>query len=76
LGGLFVCRADQNAYLPPMNPMSTFNPEVACRVHDALNKQVLDWQPAWAADYRRYASEHDTGVINWDGLLLDGWSPV
>ena len=59
-----------------MNPMSTFNPGAACRVHDKLNDQILDWQPSWAANYRQYASEFDTGIVNWDGLLLDGWCPA
>ena len=56
-----------------MNPMSTFNPDAPCRVHDGLNDQMIAWQPGWADSYRQYAHEHDTGVINWDGLLLDGW---
>jgi hypothetical protein len=38
-----------------------------------VNEFLLDWKPEWAADYRRWASEFDTGVIEWDGLLLDGW---
>jgi hypothetical protein len=57
-----------------MNPMQTFYPDVACRMHDGLNDKLLDWQPEWADSYRRYASEHDTGVIGCDGLLLEGWS--
>jgi hypothetical protein len=56
-----------------MNPMQTFDPDVACQVHDGLNDKALDWQPEWADSYRQYASEHDTGVIGWDGLLVDGW---
>jgi hypothetical protein len=31
-----------------MNPMSTFDPDVACRVHDKVNEQVLIWKPEWA----------------------------
>ena len=57
-----------------MEPMSTFDPDVACRVHDKLNEQVLTWKPEWAASYRQHAREHDAGAISWDGLLLDGWS--
>ena len=55
-----------------MNPMRTFDPGVSCGVHDRLNDFVLDWKPEWAAHYRRWAKEHDIGVIEWDGLLLDG----
>jgi hypothetical protein len=54
-----------------MNPMSAFDPDTACRVHEQLSDRVLDWRPEWAGSYRQYASEHDTGVIGWDGLLLD-----
>ena len=56
-----------------MNSMKTFDPEVACRVHDGLNDETFDWQPEWAAHYREYAFDHTEGVVNWDGLLLDGW---
>ena len=56
--------------------MSTFNPDMPSRVHDRLNDHTLDWRQEWADHYRRYANEHDTGVINWDGLLLDGWCPA
>jgi hypothetical protein len=59
-----------------MNPMSTFDPDVACRVHDRLNEKVFDWKPEWADDYRQHADQFDDGVIEWDGLLLDGWSPT
>jgi hypothetical protein len=68
--------AAPSAYLSAMNPMRTFDPEAACRVHDKLNEQVLIWKPEWADDYRQHAREHDDGVINWNGLLLDGWSPT
>jgi hypothetical protein len=51
--------------------MSTFDPEVACRVHDKLNDQVLIWKPEWADDYRQHADDFGDGVIEWDGLLLD-----
>ena len=53
--------------------MSTFNPDTPCRVHDQLNDKTFDWRPDWARHYRRYAREHDVGVIGWDGLMLDGW---
>ena len=59
-----------------MNSMNTFNPEVPCHVHDTLNKQLIEWKPEWAALYREHGVLHDEGVIAWDGLLLDGWSPI
>ena len=54
--------------------MSTFDPEVACRGHDKLNDQVLIWKPEWADDYRQHTDDFGDGVIEWDDLLLDGWS--
>jgi hypothetical protein len=56
-----------------MNPMSTFNPEKPCRVHDGLNDQIIEWNPQWAPLYLDHGVKHDEGVIAWDGLLLDGW---
>jgi hypothetical protein len=56
-----------------MNPMSTFDPDVACRVHDKLNERILNWRAEWAANYWQYADDFADGVIGWDGLLLDGW---
>lgn len=50
--------------------MATFNPEIVSRVHDGLDDCFLDWQPEWADSYRQYASSHDVGVVEWDGLLL------
>ena len=57
-------------------PMNTFNPEVQCRVHDALHDQIIEWNPQWASLYREHGVLYDEGVIAWDGLLLDGWIPV
>lgn len=56
--------------------MSEFDPGKPARVHDRLNGKVLDWRPsAFAAHYRRYACDFGDGVVEWDGLLLDGWLP-
>ena len=59
-----------------MNPMKTFNPEVPCHVHDTLKDDMIEWNPQWAPLYREHGVLQDEGVIAWDGLLLDGWSPV
>jgi hypothetical protein len=56
-----------------MKPMSTFNPETPCRVHDGLNDRIIEWNPRWAPLYLDHGAKHDEGVIAWDGLLLDGW---
>ena len=58
-----------------MQPMSTFDPEKPCMVHDELNDSTFVWKPEWAASYKKYADPYDRpGVVSWDGLLLDGWS--
>jgi hypothetical protein len=58
-------------------PMSEYDPSKPALVRDQLNGEVFEWQPErWAAEYRQYASEHRPGVVNWDGLLLDGWRPL
>ena len=59
-----------------MNPMDTFNPDQRCRVHDGLNDNFIEWDPEWAASYREYSAQHDEGVVEWDGALLDGWIPL
>jgi hypothetical protein len=56
-----------------MNPMSKFDPDKPCRVHDGLNDRFLNWKPEWAHHKREFAAEHGEGVIAWDGYLLDGW---
>jgi len=45
-------------------------------VHDGLNDNFIEWDPEWAASYREYSAQHDEGVVEWDGALLDGWIPL
>lgn len=56
-------------------PMSEFDPAQRCWIHEQLNEKTFEWQPVWELDYRRKAYLHAPEVINWDGLLLDGWWP-
>lgn len=58
-------------------PMSEFDPDKPAHVHDRLNDQAFIWNPErHGRDWRRHG-HHDfgDGVIEWDGLLLDGWKP-
>ena len=58
-------------------PMSEFDPSRPALVHDDLNDTVFEWQPErFEVDFRKYASQWCTGVVSWDGLLLDGWQPL
>ncbi len=56
-------------------PMSEFDPDRPCQVHDQLNDKIIRWKPEWAHTWRD-RSDHAPGVIEWDGLLGDGWEPV
>ena len=44
-------------------------------MHDQLNDKIIRWKPEWAHTWRD-RSDHAPGVVEWDGLLLDGWVPV
>lgn len=56
-------------------PIDTLDPTQPALVHDRLNDRIFEWRPVWAGTWpdRR---DHDFGVVEWDGLLLDGWSPI
>ena len=61
----------------PLNPMSTFDPNLPCRVHDRLNDRTFSWHTRKAATYRQYArlgSENGQDIVYFDGLTLDGWT--
>jgi hypothetical protein len=60
-----------------LRPMSEFDPSKPALVHDQLNDDTFEWMPErHCADYERYAGPWGNGIINWDGLLLDGWRPL
>jgi hypothetical protein len=59
-----------------LRPMNEFDPTKRAIVHDEMNDKSFEWQPEWAGHYREYATQHTEGVIGWDGLLLDGWTPA
>jgi hypothetical protein len=37
---------------------------------------MIEWKPQWASLYREHGANWDEGVVAWDGLLLDGWTPI
>jgi hypothetical protein len=56
-----------------MNPMSTFDPDKPCKVHDRLNSRTVDWRTGWAEQYRQSArTDQVDGTVHFDGLILDG----
>jgi hypothetical protein len=55
-------------------PMAEFDPSKLALVHDKLNDQMIDWEPErHGTDYKAGHRDLGDGVIEWDGLLLDGW---
>jgi hypothetical protein len=60
-----------------LRSMSEFEPDQPSAVHDRLNDEMFKWVPAkYAAGYRQRADEFEPGVVERDGLLLDGWKPL
>ena len=60
-----------------MRPMKEFDPAKPATVHDRLNDRSFEWRPkTMQENYEEYASPRADGVIEWDGLLLDGWEPL
>ncbi len=60
-----------------MRPMSEFDPTKPARVHDELNDQWIEWEPLWAATFENEPwSSANPHLVEWDGLLLDGWEPM
>jgi len=57
--------------------MAEFDPSKLALVHDKLNDQMIDWEPErHGTDYKAGHRDLGDGVIEWDGLLLDGWKPL
>ena len=57
--------------------MSDFDPAQSSMVHDSLNGDTFEWRPEkWCETYRQKALDWGNGIMNWDGLLLDGWRPI
>ncbi len=61
--------------LPDPRPIETLNPTRRALVHDQLNDRIFEWKPEWASTWPDRRA-HAPGVVEWDGLLLDGWEPV
>jgi hypothetical protein len=56
-----------------MNPMTTFDPDEPCLVHDRLNDKMFDCRTGDADRYRQYAKLDHDGLVWFDGQILDGW---
>lgn len=55
-------------------PMSEFDAAKPAMVRDKLNDKVFEWQPErYQRHYEAFATSFGPGVVEWNGLLLDGW---
>ena len=53
-------------------------PPTPALVQEQLNEAVYEWLGVSPAEWQRGAdwSDRERTVINWDGLLIDGWQPI
>ena len=56
---------DHGMLIYGMEPMTTFDPDVPCKVHERLNNRTLDWRTRWAQDYKRDAVPKVDGTVRW-----------
>ena len=63
----------QGEPVPLFRPMSEFDPSEPALVHDLRQDRLLPWSPSFQRSYKRTARELTPGVVDYDGLLLDGW---
>jgi hypothetical protein len=58
--------------------MRDFDPTKPARLHEQLNDRIDDWAPITLEEWRRRMKWHDAAemVMDWDGLLYDGWEPI
>jgi hypothetical protein len=56
-----------------LRPMSEFEPTKPAVLHDQLNDKMVAWTGEDVASWRAYSNPHRAGVVEWDGLLFDGW---
>ena len=58
-------------------PMGTFVPRPGLQVHDGLNDDWFTLTPEMAESITHEGfREPYRGVVNWGGLILDGWLPA
>jgi hypothetical protein len=59
-----------------LKPMSNFDPSEPALVHDRRNNRTLPWSPEFKRSFEKYGRENEPGVIDYDGLELDGWMDI
>jgi hypothetical protein len=61
---------------PLLKPMKDFDPSEPSFVHDRRRDRTLPWSPDFKRSFETYARENEPGVIDYDGLELDGWMDI
>lgn len=71
---LTLARLKRGSALPDWRPMAGFDPSKPALLHDKLNDEVIHWQPErYQRHYEAFAMPLDSGMVEWDARLLDGW---
>jgi len=65
-----------NVAPPALRPMDEFDPSEPAILHDRLNDSIVTWTGEKVSEWKQYARPHTVGVIEFDGLLFDGWGNV
>lgn len=58
-----------------LHPMSDFDPRRSAYLYDSLNEHWLRWRPEYAERWREARNEK-RGVVNFDGMLFQGWLEI
>jgi len=56
--------------------MDDFDPSEPAILHDRLNDKIVAWTGEEAAEWKKHAKPHTVGVVEFGGLLFDGWGNV
>jgi hypothetical protein len=56
--------------------MGEFDPAEPAILHDRLNDRIIVWTGELGDRYVDGSRPRSDGIVEWDGLLLDGWGNV
>jgi len=61
---------------PLLRPMREFDPSEPALVHDRRRDRTLAWSPDFRRSFEREARESEPGIVEFEGLELDGWLEI
>ena len=56
-----------------MRPMSQFNPAEPAILHERTQNNIIPWTGEFKDKWAQNAQQHSDGVIEFEGMLYDGW---